>query len=626
MAPPGASWQKTGVLRNSFHSILCGELEPIGARALKASRYEHLPEYVAIAVHSLQATLARLRDLPMSYRDLVLQFTQAQRLGLDLLAMEEYHRYMFQRMIQRQRVYPLRPEFMGCYTTNPTTVENMHHAGLPVVYIRSSALVRPSQLRVRRVLSNFAAVPTGIETEPWPGTPCRILHVGASGTRRMQMSRPHGRYFEDLPSLPDLQEEPPDMTPFLLDEPLRPPSGPNPLASDDSPSAQDFDDEDINASRSQSHLAVHRLVPASKNTVHGGGVSKSTKCPNSRADRKAKQRSRAGHMALISRGPPLPSQPNRNKWAPPPSELMPAMCVEWRTALGSVNRGSHRQRTVSKARAGLMYPDPTYLVSVAPQNRAMVIAAWLSIRPARCGQMLYPSSPLMPVIPAAVWRQFFWLYRRQPRAEGDLSAAPADTGDPAVDEELDAATAAAKAMFGTELVATMSKTSREVFWKGRAYDVVDGGVVGMGTKPIREILWELAELSWRYELLTLDKFAAPHMWLGPDAAASRSATILLVFPDSPSFVLTNSPFPTCNFSISAPARADRLKAFTSLRRVMSDWQGCPVAIKEAMADYVPSSPECHETRVVEAQTMLFYCQSFFEYFRRAPILPCQLPT
>lgn len=113
VAPPGTSWQGLGVLRDVLVSVLQREMEPISTRALHASRTGGLPLYVVVAVDALQATLARLRDLPMSYRDLVLQFTQAQRLAIDLLAMEAYHSRMFHRMMQRRTVYPLRPELMG---------------------------------------------------------------------------------------------------------------------------------------------------------------------------------------------------------------------------------------------------------------------------------------------------------------------------------------------------------------------------------------------------------------------------------------------------------------------------------------------------------------------------------
>ncbi|KZP21985.1 hypothetical protein FIBSPDRAFT_953311 [Athelia psychrophila] len=119
VAPPGASWQKTGVLRQCFMCILRRELQPIITRALQTGSDDALPSYIVVAVNALTATLARLEDLPMSYRDLILQFTQAQCLALDLLAMEAYHGHMFARMSQRQKIYPLRPEFMGCHTSGP---------------------------------------------------------------------------------------------------------------------------------------------------------------------------------------------------------------------------------------------------------------------------------------------------------------------------------------------------------------------------------------------------------------------------------------------------------------------------------------------------------------------------
>lgn len=285
-------------------------------------------------------------------------------------------------------------------------------------------------------------------------------------------------------------------------------------------------------------------------------------------------------------------------------------------ALAAVNQRAKLNHWIPKARAGLMYPDPGYIVSINPENRAYAIAAWLSIRPARCGQLLYPASPQMPVISAPVWRQFFWIYRRRPAS---------NAANPVLDDELDAATAAATLMFGADMVASMNRTTREVFWRGQAYGVDDGAVVGLGSGAVREIVWELAELNWRYEVLTLDKFAAPHMWLDDDAAGHRITAILLIFSPSSSFVLTHSPFPTENVSISATTRAERMKAMTALRGVMSEWRACPRFIKQGLSNYTPSCSDSPDARVLEVQTMLHYCQTFFEYFHRPPILPYQLP-
>lgn len=288
--PPGASWQGTGVLRDAWRRLLHDNLHPIGVRALAAARHGTLPESVAIAVHALNATLARLFDLPMSYRDLVLQFTQAQRLGLDLLAMEAYHCGMFPRMMQRQKVYPIREEFIGCHTNNPTIVENMLYAGIPVVYIRPSNLIVPSQVRVRRVLANFAPVPEHIVTAQWPNRPCKVLHDGASSTRRFQMSRPHGRYFEDLIPLPDNAEPAISMVPFLSVDPLSRHAGQPNHPAEDNDNLLDFAMDSTSEGPSDFSTAVlHSSLPAScspRKRVVLGGSSKQPRKLTSRKSRK----------------------------------------------------------------------------------------------------------------------------------------------------------------------------------------------------------------------------------------------------------------------------------------------------------------------------------------------------
>lgn len=298
--PAGASWQGTGVLRDAWRSLLHNSIQPILSSALSAAGKGVLPEYVAIAVNALQATLCRLTDLPMSYRDLVLQFTQAQRLGLDLLAMEAYHDHMFKRMMQRKQIYPLRSDLMGCHTNNPTTVENMFYAGIPVVYLRSSLLVTPSQVRVRRVVDAFTAVPADIITASWPKTPCRMLHHGASSTRRFQMSRPLGRYFEDLVPLPDVAEPLPDMRPFFTEDPAHQSHRACPLPDEEDVFDDQYDESNpVGESSpdpypSSSHLDTcsepsASVRPPRKQTARGGRAHQQPRQANSRSARKQLQ-------------------------------------------------------------------------------------------------------------------------------------------------------------------------------------------------------------------------------------------------------------------------------------------------------------------------------------------------
>lgn len=647
-SPPGSSWQHTGVLHPDSYHVIYQAMQPLLHRAVEASRHADTPNYVTVAINCLRATMARLRDLPMSYRDLILQFTQAQRLGLDLLAMEAFHSHIFTRMIQRAQVYPLRSEFIGCYTNNPTTVENMYYAGVPVVYIRPVRLVTPSQLRIRRIANDFAAVPPDVVTAEWPKQPCKRLHDGASGTRRFQMSRPLGRYFEDLDTLEDIPAPTPDMRPFLLSPSTLPAPLDQSPQPDDEPSPfspHEVQDFTVDLDLQQDSSLIASGMPSKTEVATRAGKHPKRARPakqqvqkNSRKGRKiCKSRFTlfkfilidvdiaAGHGAGKALPRPMPSvqgQPlsrNRNKFLPVLSPLMPPYCPEWLAALRAVDRFSPTH-TIPKRRTGLMYPDPAYFASVTPLNRSFALPAWLSIRATRCGQMLYPSRAEMRVLPTSVWRYFFFINRQEPGGPGTL-----DTSVPSLTDEPHTAIAAARAMFGPEAVASMNRNIREVFWRGQAYTVVDGAIQNISTEAVREIIWEVAELNWRYELLALDKLAAPQMWLDDDAAGQRITDLLLVFSPSSSFVLTHAPFPTEESSIVATTRAARMPALVALRRVMLAWSNTSDTIEDFTSSTSGQSFDDVHSIAFEAKTLWLYCQTFYDYFHRAPVVPCRLP-
>lgn len=310
-----------------------------------------------------------------------------------------------------------------------------------------------------------------------------------------------------------------------------------------------------------------------------------------------------------------PQPANRDKWAPLIHDLMPPPSIQWSAARQRVNQNATLKTDVSKAHAGLMYPDPAYFVACDPRVRSAAIAAWLSIRASRCGQMAYPEHQQMPVVSATTWRRFFQIWIRRP------TALPSMTVTDAVHDE---ATAAARRMFGDDMIALMRNTSHEVFWNSEPIAVVDGVAQNLEPQIIRQIHWELLELNWRYELMALDKVAAPHQWAGEDIANKRVDTILLVFSPFPSFILTDGPFPTEQTSASAASHIDRLPALKALRRVMVDWKGCTSLIKIAQVHELLTT-ECPEAALLEEHTMDFYCQTFFEYFHRPPILPALLP-
>ncbi|KAF7966738.1 hypothetical protein HWV62_37237 [Athelia sp. TMB] len=621
VCPAGCSFAGLGVLEAGLHAHFSRHLRGIEQSMLLDIRNGSYPPNVSYTAAAMMAIVRRLRELPMTYRDLNLQWTQAQRLALDLLAMQAYKKNMFARLMQRDRVWPLAPEYMGCYTENPTTVENMFYAGIPVVYLRLDSALSPSMLRVRNVVTSFFPLAPHVVVTDWPGRPCNPLHIGAGGASRIIMNRPLGRYFEDLPPLPGQLPDNGDISLFRRNSDAvcnghwPPKDVPVPAAGADSPDsdtdiATEPNDDHSSAGPNDHELAVGPIdnnvdrfsdfrqsspVPDAlqaspepctssskqKKKLETGCVVKQPVQPNSRKARKqCVYALKLQHCRPVSR--PLQHAPppvNRDKWDALIGDFMPIPSAEWISARQSVKRHVKLKTVLLKSDVGMMFPDPGYFQGCHERSRLIAIAAWLSIRAMRCGQMAYPDHPNLPVASASTWRKFFNIWKSRP-----TSISVVFNEDSTL---LDDATAAAAAMFGPQMMSLMRDSSTEVVWFGTPYRVVEGAVQDMPVSVIRQISWELMELNWRYELLALDKVLAPHKWVD----------------DEP--------------SIAASSRSGRLPAFRALREVIWDWNCASDTIRFSLL-HEPQTTDCPEAVALETHTMEFYCQTFYEYFHRPP--------
>ncbi|EDR02254.1 uncharacterized protein LACBIDRAFT_309924 [Laccaria bicolor S238N-H82] len=144
----------------------------------------------------------------------------------------------------------------------------------------------------------------------------------------------------------------------------------------------------------------------------------------------------------------------------------------------------------------------------------------------------------------------------------------------------------------------------------------------------QEILWELCHMSFRFELLSLDALLADTLYHGQwgvtdaEAVRSRSEQLLRVFPLSGdvlgSFMIKE--IPNRDLGLTSFDLEERNRHLVELGRLMCPWKGCPDSIKDASHLLI----EAHVQALEEACTS-FYCQSFFDNFGRAPIIPCRLP-
>ncbi|KAH0825854.1 hypothetical protein J3R83DRAFT_7775 [Lanmaoa asiatica] len=120
------------------------------------------------------------------------------------------------------------------------------------------------------------------------------------------------------------------------------------------------------------------------------------------------------------------------------------------------------------------------------------------------------------------------------------------------------------------------------------------------------ILWDLYELGFRFELLALDKKVVPHIWSDGNVDSTLAES--------------SRAFPSSNRGISALSPQEKRPFIEAFRTFVSAWPSFPPSLSEALA-----AGDDSKVYAVESGVAHFYCQTFYDTFRRAPMVPHQVP-
>jgi hypothetical protein len=169
-------------------------------------------------------------------------------------------------------------------------------------------------------------------------------------------------------------------------------------------------------------------------------------------------------------------------------------------------------------------------------------------------------------------------------------------------------------------VKTRSTTGEPITWQGKKY--IPG--VLPADHIIREILWELYQLNFYYELLSLDRRACTNLTTSDNLQLIYRQTLISeCFPVDP-FMSTSLPSRNCG--LAGPEVEERLPFVLALVRVMQSWKGDKPPVFELAAKSFHEISASHATELEEAATK-YYCQQFFNHFGRAALVPHRLfPT
>jgi hypothetical protein len=161
----------------------------------------------------------------------------------------------------------------------------------------------------------------------------------------------------------------------------------------------------------------------------------------------------------------------------------------------------------------------------------------------------------------------------------------------------------------------MSSASSDVFWREAQ--------LSMGSMPdiriTQEILWELYELNFRFELIALDQRAQ----LAPkeESVAEESTHQMWLTACFPNNSLLVADVSYANRGLTSPTIAARGLYLIAMKRLMKTWRGNVPAVIRDPPKNLSQGYSLQELGVLEEAVASFYTQSFFNHFGRAAILP-----
>ncbi|KAI1782075.1 hypothetical protein LXA43DRAFT_1104832 [Ganoderma leucocontextum] len=353
-----------GRLSNTFLDAFDLPVSGMIHRATSASDNVHDEQSVQQAAHlrwyvvAMRQALDRLRYMPASFRDQVIQVVQLQRYWLLANAWLEYHSRAHTVRAGSSAMLEFSDRWMGAWTTDPLVVQHLMAIGIPVWFLRASEAVHGDIL-----VRHLKVFPEARHVTSMPFFGEEPLYRGLPGDKHLEATMRACHTYRDLSRIP---------------------------------AASLFQSEDYTSGLSRSQ------TPKFQSQRHQGssGAGVDRGAPSHKFTAPA-----LGPYPKTKPGKPHPSQiRGRDKFAEFAHRWMPRAIPAWERAMQSVDR-------TEKARAtneiwGYWIPEPAILVS--PTDQAKVerhVLNWLRARPNWLYLLRVPGSGATRVGTQA-WRQF----------------------------------------------------------------------------------------------------------------------------------------------------------------------------------------------------------------------------
>jgi len=528
---------------------------------------------------TLKLLLHHLEFISTTFRATQRIVCETQRVTLELRAFLDYQEFYKPRM-DKTYVFSVNTDVMGAFTNDLNVCGALFRAGIPVWLIRPYTEIH--SIRVKALTQLWFASGT-IPLDPPSGSPFPKIYVGSANCLEKYIAIAH--YVSRLLQYPD---------PFGSVRAT-------PLAGLPPPPAHASASAGSKSLRFTPCNALYSFPPLLHLIVffedHNRPQKQGMKDP----------RAPAG---------------GRDKFEDPQSNIYPPAIPAWRRACQDFNyQRAKFVNDLTPTDLGYIFPEPAAFVSVTPQRQEALFLGWLKYRRMMLYRVSSPDFSAQPM-PQGLWRDFLTLeYVKSIKGShltmGESSSRQLDRRGPAAVGGSAESTRSHKhrqnaqdflqnclnAAEGVELVSANDRLE----WNGKTLETPND-------LEREEILWELAELNFRFELQALDARATT-----TEDRSDRQRLITACFPFSKNGAATLlvADLGAANHGLASQNWEEKAPYLQALRKLMATWRGeVPSIIQTEKCQWSKQEIEELENSMAD-----FYICSFYNYFHRAPVVP-----
>ncbi|TFK58825.1 hypothetical protein BDN72DRAFT_677801 [Pluteus cervinus] len=561
-----------------------GKLNEVWIRGLEdviPPLQERIVKYKAKNIKSLEAldptnqammhALTRLKYVATTFEEMLIGLRDVQRCWLEISALLDYMEEFRPRMDGKtDDLPPSTAKTIGAFIHTHREAQDFYRAGLPFWFLHPRSKVVAQELNILSLIDLLRPEEV-LDTTDMPRA--REIFVGPANDERKRekiLRAARGLLSYDDPfASPKIHQSPNQSQPSSS---ALPPSLPVPISN-----------------------PAPGNIPPPHAAGQGPPTPSSSRRSSSNSSSNTSRRSQP--YDIVNRGKSQANEQPKNdfvvqrdRFMPVKHNFYPTPIFSWQKALQTVDSDtkllvhhSKRNRDDSK----YMFPDPCMFISTSPTRQAKYFAVWAAIRDACVYHVIANPTGVLPVS-SQLWRDLLAMVNN----------------------------------FRREHLQGMFQSTFEHL--GMKFDaLVDLPPASLdNVVSLQQTLWDLHELNFHYEVIALDRRACRPDIVDGDDHRSRLLACFNVDPStSPNpFAIVPS---NGHIGLAAARPQDRLPLLLAFRNLFRDWECSlpPTVMQE------PPTTQSRAENIISWEGTLarFYCQTFFNYFGRAPVIPYRRP-